>query len=83
LIDFGFEDLAVDQDEIYIYTSFNDFGSMQKALEDMGIEVTNAELQYMPNTYVDLNEEQAKEVLDLIDRLEGDDDVQTVYSNLR
>ena len=41
------------------------------------------ELQYVPNTYVDLTEEQAKEVLDLVDRLEGDDDVQNVYHNLR
>jgi YebC/PmpR family DNA-binding regulatory protein len=83
LIDFGFEDMAIDEDVIYIYTSLQDFGNMQKGLEDLGIEVNNAELQYIPTTYVDLNEEQAKEVLDLIDRLEGDDDVQTVYSNLR
>jgi transcriptional/translational regulatory protein YebC/TACO1 len=56
---------------------------MQKALEDLGLEVHTAELQYVPNTYVDLTEEQAKEVLDLVDRLEGDDDVQNVYHNLR
>lgn len=83
LIDHGFEDMAIDEEEVYIYTSFHDFGSMQKALEEMNIDVSNAELQYVPTTYVDLNEEQAKEVLDLIDRLEGDDDVQTVYHNLR
>lgn len=83
LIDYGFEDMAIDDDVIYVYTSFHDFGNMQKGLEDLGIEVNTAELQYIPTTYVDLNEEQAKEVLDLIDRLEGDDDVQTVYSNLR
>jgi transcriptional/translational regulatory protein YebC/TACO1 len=49
----------------------------------LGLEVHTAELQYVPNTYVDLTEEQAKEVLDLVDRLEGDDDVQNVYHNLR
>jgi transcriptional/translational regulatory protein YebC/TACO1 len=66
-----------------VYTDFTDFGTMQKALEDVGIEYNTAELQYVPNTYVDLTEDQAKEVLDLVDRLEGDDDVQNVYHNLR
>ena len=56
---------------------------MQKALEDMNVDITNAELQYIPNTYVDLSEDQAKEVLDLVERLEGDDDVQNVYHNLQ
>lgn len=83
LIDFGCEDMAADENEVYIYTSFTDFGKMQKALEDLGIETANAELQYIPNTWVDLEPEQAQEVLDLVDRLEGDDDVQTVHHNLR
>lgn len=83
LIDHGLEDFAIDDEEVYLFTSFTDFGMMQKQLEDMGLATTNAELQYIPNSYVDLNEEQAQEVLDLIERLEGDDDVQNVYHNLR
>ena len=83
LIDHGLEDMAIDDEVVYLYTSFTDFGMMQKALEDMKLEVSNAELQYIPSTYVDLSEDQAKEVLDLIERLEGDDDVQNVYHNLQ
>jgi YebC/PmpR family DNA-binding regulatory protein len=83
LIDFGLDEVAFDDEMVYVYCDFTSFGQMQKALEDMGIEVNTAELQYIPNTWVDLTEEQAKEVLDLVDRLEGDDDVQTVYHNLR
>jgi transcriptional/translational regulatory protein YebC/TACO1 len=83
LIDSGLDDFAIDEEEIYIYTTFTDFGVMQKALEELKIEVKNADLQYIPNSYVDLTEEQAQEVLDLIERLEGDDDVQNVYHNLR
>jgi YebC/PmpR family DNA-binding regulatory protein len=83
LIDCGIEDFAIDEDVVYIYTSFTDFGLMQKGLEDLKIEIANAELQYIPSTFVDLSEEQAKEVLDLIERLEGDDDVQNVYHNLQ
>ncbi len=83
LIDHGLEDLAVDDELVYLYTAFTDFGTMQKALEELKLEAKSAELQYIPSTYVDLDEEQAKDVLDLIDRLEGDDDVQNVYHNLR
>lgn len=82
LIDSGLEDFAIDDEDVYVYTSFVDFGLMQKQLEDLGI-IANAELQYIPNSYVDLSEEQAQEVLDLVERLEGDDDVQNVYHNLR
>jgi YebC/PmpR family DNA-binding regulatory protein len=83
LIDHGFEDMAIDETEIYIYCGFHEFGNMQKALEEMKVEVSNAELQYLPSTFVDLDEAQAQEVLDLIDRLEGDEDIQTVYHNLK
>jgi len=83
LIDHGLEDFAIDDEDVYLYTSFTDFGIMQKQLEDMGIATSNAELQYLPHSYVDLDEAQAQEVLDLIERLEGDDDVQNVYHNLR
>ena len=83
LIDHGLEDFAIDDEDVYLYTSFTDFGIMQKQLEDMGIATSNAELQYLPHSYVDLDEDQAQEVLDLIERLEGDDDVQNVYHNLR
>ncbi len=83
LIDFGLDDFAFDDEDVYVYTSFTDFGLMQKQLEDMQIATANAELQYIPNSYVDLTEEQAQEVLDLVERLEGDEDVQNVYHNLR
>ena len=83
IIDFGGEDLAIDEDDVYIFTSFTDFGNMQKGLEEMGIEPTSVELQYVPNTFVDLDEAQANEVLELVERLEGDEDVQNVYHNLR
>ena len=59
-----------------------DFGSMQKALEDKGIEIISSELQRFPTVTKELGEEQMDEVLDFIDRLEQDDDVQSVYHNL-
>lgn len=83
LIDAGLDSLENgDEEQLILYTKFSDFGSMQKALEDKHIEVISAELQRIPTITKELNEEQTDEVLELIDKLEQDDDVQTVFHNL-
>lgn len=82
LIDFGAEEVEVDGDEIYIYTAFADFGTMQKALEDKGLELVKAELQRFPLTTVALTEEQEEQINNLLDKLEEDDDVQQVFTNM-
>jgi YebC/PmpR family DNA-binding regulatory protein len=82
LIDYGAEEINVDDGEIVIYTSFADFAGMQKALEEKGLNVISAELQRIPNTTSELSDEQAEEVEALIDKLEEDDDVQAVYHNM-
>ena len=66
-----------------IRCAFTDFGKMQKALEDKGITPISAESEWIPTTTVELGEEQAQEVLKLVDRLEQDEDVQKVFHNLR
>jgi YebC/PmpR family DNA-binding regulatory protein len=83
LIDFGAEEVFEAEGEVNIYTSFVDFGKMQKALEEKGIAVTNAELIRLPTTQSELSEEQQKEVEELIDKLEQDDDVQNVFHNMK
>ncbi len=83
LIDAGLDSLEKNEEnQLLIYTKFADFGSMQKALEDKGIEVISAELQRIPTIHKELNEEQTDDVLELIDKLEQDEDVQTVFCNL-
>ena len=82
LIDFGAEEIAEEEDGIYVYTKFSDIGSMQKGLETKGIEPISAEKQWIPNTTKELSEAQAEGVLKLIAQLEDDDDVQAVYHNL-
>ena len=62
--------------------AFNDFGTLQKALEDRGITPLSAESEYLPLTPIELPEDKATEVLKLVDRLEQDDDVQKVFHNL-
>lgn len=84
LIDFGLEEIGEDSEgNIIIRTAFNEFGNMAKALEEKKIEVVSAELTRIPTTTVELNEEQANEVLKMVDTLEQDDDVQKVYHNLK
>jgi len=82
LIDAGAEDIVPTDEEVVIYTKFTDFGSMQKFLEEKGIAVKSASTQRIPSTLKELNEEQAKDVIELIQTLEEDDDVQAVYHNL-
>ena len=84
LIDFGLEEIGEDSEgNIIIRAAFTEFGNMAKALDDKGIEVISSELKRIPATTVELNDEQAKEVLELVDRLEQDDDVQAVFYNLK
>lgn len=82
LIDFGLEEIIEEEDEITIYTSFTDFGQMVKALEEKKINVISAKLERIPNSFVELSEEQEEEVIKLIEKFEDDDDVQAVYHNI-
>ena len=59
-----------------------DFGALQKKMEELKLEVENAELQRIPKTTVTLDSEALKKVMKLIDVLEDDDDVQKVYHNI-
>lgn len=83
LIDFGADEIFEHEGEIFVYTKFGDFGTMQKALEEKKIEVISAELQRIPNSAAEVTEEQEEEVLKLIDQFEEDDDVQAVYHNMK
>lgn len=84
LIDFGAEEIDSDDVDIIIYTPYTEFGKMQKGLESKSIEAKSAELQQIPNNYKEgLTEEQANQVLQLVAKLEDDEDVQQVFHNLK
>ncbi|HMW33665.1 MAG TPA: YebC/PmpR family DNA-binding transcriptional regulator [bacterium] len=83
MIDYGAEDFAVDDEDIYIYTSFGDFVKMQKALEEKKINVKSAELQYIPSTQTDVTEKQEEDVIKLVEAIEEDDDVQNVFHAMK
>jgi YebC/PmpR family DNA-binding regulatory protein len=88
LIDFGLEEMGEStndngEDVFVIRCAFNDFGNMQKALEEKNLNPISAEVEWIPASVVELGEEQVQDVLKLVDRLEQDDDVQKVFHNLK
>lgn len=83
LIDAGLESMEKDGEEVVLYTAYTDFGNMQKALEERNIVVKKAGLERIPNSYAEVNEEQMDEILELVEKIEEDDDVQAVYHNLK
>jgi YebC/PmpR family DNA-binding regulatory protein len=88
LIDYGLEEMGEGTGEngeevLVLRCAFNDFGNMQKALEEKGITPLSAEVEWIPTTTVELPEDQAQDVLKLVDKLEQDDDVQKVFHNLQ
>jgi YebC/PmpR family DNA-binding regulatory protein len=84
LIDFGMEEMEDDgEGNLILQVPFTEFGAMQKALEDKKIEITNAELQRVPTTYIELTEEQEEEVNKLLEMIEEDDDVTNVWHNMK
>ncbi|MCD4683338.1 MAG: YebC/PmpR family DNA-binding transcriptional regulator [Bacteroidales bacterium] len=82
MIDGGAEDIEMEEGFFSITTAMEDFGNMQKKLEEMGIEPESAELQRIPHETVKLDDENAKKILKVIEMFEDDDDVQKVFHNL-
>ncbi|MBP6794342.1 MAG: YebC/PmpR family DNA-binding transcriptional regulator [Saprospiraceae bacterium] len=87
LIDFGLEEIgegAGENDEpiLIIRVPFNEFGTMQKALEDKKIATISAESEWIPLNTTSLEDERADEVMKMVARIEEDDDVQKVFHNL-
>ncbi len=82
LIDAGLEEMEVEGDKVTLYAPFTSFGALNKAVEELGISPDKTTVQYIPNTTIELTEEQMEDVDKLIDRIEEDDDVQAVYTNI-
>ncbi|NCB18445.1 MAG: YebC/PmpR family DNA-binding transcriptional regulator [Bacteroidia bacterium] len=83
LIDYGAEELFMEEDEIVIYGSFESYGNIQKFIEEKGYELVTGGFERIPNTELkQLNAEERTEIEKLIERFENDDDVQSVYHTM-
>ena len=82
-IDFGVDEVMKDDDgDVVLYSSFENYGSIQKEIESRNIEIISSEFDRIPKQMKELNEELKKEVNILIEKIEEDDDVQTVFHNM-
>jgi YebC/PmpR family DNA-binding regulatory protein len=82
LIDYGAEEVFDDEDGIMVYGSFENFGAIQAALEEKGIEILSSGFERIPNVTKSLNEEERAEVDKLLEKIEEDDDVQNVFHSI-
>ncbi len=82
LIDHGLEELQENEGIVFVYGEFTNFGSLSQAFEQMGIEFTKANLQRIPNNPQEFTDDQMDEIEALIDKLEDDEDVQAVFTNI-
>lgn len=82
MIDAGASDFDVDGDTITVTCPMEDFGNVNKKLNELGIEAEEAGLKRIPTTQKQLDVDSARKALRLVDVLEDDDDVQFVYHNL-
>ena len=72
----------MEDDLIIITGDYTSFGSIAKALEDMGTEVQKASLKRIPTTPVEFSEEQLIDIEKMLDKIEDDDDIQQVFTNI-
>lgn len=82
MIDFGVEEIFVDEDGIVMYAPFESFGAIQKELENRGIEILSSGFDRIPQVTKKLTPEQKADVEKLLEKIEDDDDVQSVFHTM-
>ena len=82
LIDFGLTEIEQDGETIYAYSGYTDFGTLSTALEERNIEVSKADLQRFPTSPVEFTDDQMTEIEKMLDKLEENEDVQAVFTNV-
>jgi len=83
LIDFGVDEIFVEDGEIVIYSEFSFYGTLQKFLDDNNFEVLSCEFERIPLDTKELTTEQTEEIEKLLAKFEDDEDVQNVFHNIK
>ena len=82
LIDAGLEEIEEEGGVVLVTGDYTSFGTLNSALEDMGVEITKAHLERMANAPITITDEQQEDIDKILEKLEDDDDVQKVFTNL-
>jgi len=82
LIDFGVEEVLKEEENVLVYSNFENYGQIQRELENQGIKIISSEFERIPKQFKKLDDEKKEEVNTLIENIEEDDDVQNVFHNM-
>lgn len=82
VLDAGAEDAKEEEGEIIVYTDAKELAKVRDAIKDAGLEVSDAELSYEPNTTIELDEEKQEKAFAMLEAFEDLDDVVNTYTNL-
>lgn len=82
LIDAGLEEIEPTEEKVYVYGDYTSFGQLAAALEDLGVDVQKASLQRIATSPVEFSEDQLVEIEKMLDKIEDDDDIQQVFTNI-
>jgi YebC/PmpR family DNA-binding regulatory protein len=81
-IDYGLQEIQIDDDTVYAYADYTDFGSMVSAFEEKNIEIEKAQLERIPTAPVDYTDDQMVDIQKMLDKFDDDEDVQNYYTNM-
>lgn len=87
MIDFGLEEIEENEHDngdkiLTLYGDYENFGTLNEGIEKFNLELISGTLKFIPNNKQEFNQEQLNDIEKLLDRLEDDDDVQAVYTNI-
>ena len=82
LIDYGLEEIKINEEEIIIYGNFNSYGNINKGLIEMNLITTKSILKRFPTNPVNFSEEELEVIEKMLDKLEDDEGVQFVFTNI-
>jgi YebC/PmpR family DNA-binding regulatory protein len=82
LIDAGLEEIEEIEDKIFVYGEYTAFGSIASGLESLNVDVIKSNLQRIPTSPVEFSEEQLVDIEKMLDKIEDDDDIQQVFTNI-
>lgn len=82
LIDAGLEEIQEEGERVFVYGDYTSFGSLSSALEEKGIDVEKSNLQRIPTQPVEFSDEQLEDIEKMLDKIEDDDDIQQVFTNI-
>ncbi len=82
LIDAGLEEIEEEEGVVLVTADYTSFGTLSSALEEMGVEITKANLERMPNAPISISDEEQEDIDKVLEKLEDDEDVQKVFTNI-